>query len=88
LNNILKKGGLIEKYEEQTDRISKTVDIPYLFADEVSAYFIDNKGKGNSMLDRDEKYMFADKIAEISFDIDKVTAELSELNNELLSEKG
>jgi predicted ATPase len=87
LNNILTKGALLDKYKDQENIINKTADIPYLKADEISAYFINNDGTDDNMLDMDENYMFADKIAEISIEIDKVTAELSQLKNELHSEK-
>jgi hypothetical protein len=87
LNNMLEKGMLLEKYKEQEDRINKTVDIPPLYADEISAYFLDGKGTWDNMLDKDEKYLIADKIAKISYDIDKVSADLSELKNELYGEK-
>jgi predicted ATPase len=87
LNNILTKGALLDKYEDQKDRINETVGIPHLKADEISAYFINNNGTADNMLDMDEKYIFADKIAEISYDIDKATAELSQLKNELHGEK-
>jgi hypothetical protein len=87
LNNMLEKGMLLEKYKEQEDRINKTVDIPPLYADEVSAFFLDGKGRWDNMMDRDEKYLNTDKIAKISYDIDKVSTDLSELKNELYSEK-
>jgi predicted ATPase len=84
MNNILKKGRLIEKYGDQKDRINAEVDIPHLFVDEVSAYFIDSNGIGKTMMDEEDGYMYSDKIAEISRSIDEVTGKLSELNNELL----
>jgi predicted ATPase len=87
MNNILKKGGLIKKYGDQKDRIDAEVDIPHLFVDEVSAYFIDSNGIGKTMIDKEDGYMYSDKIAEISCSIDEVTRQLSELNNELLDER-
>jgi AAA15 family ATPase/GTPase len=87
LDNMLKKGILLEKYKEQGDRINKAVSIPPLYADEISAYFLDGKGKWDNMLDRDKKYLKADEIAKISNDIDKISADLSELKNELSGEK-
>jgi hypothetical protein len=84
---MLEKGKKKEKYKEQEDRINKTVDIPPLYADEISAYFLDGKGRWDDMLDSDEKYLNTDKIAKISYDIDKVSTDLSELKNELYSEK-
>ena len=38
------------------------------------------------MLDEKGKYLNADKIAKISYDIDEVSINLSKLNNELLDE--
>jgi hypothetical protein len=87
LNNILTKGALLDKYKDQEDRINEAFDIPYLMAEEISAFFINNDGTVDNMLDMNEKYMFADKINKISFDIDKVTAELSQFKNELHGEK-
>jgi predicted ATPase len=87
LNNILTKGALLDKYKDQEDRINNSFDIPYLKADEISAFFINNDGSYDNMLDMDEKYMFADKIAQISIEIDKVTAELSQFKNKLHGEK-
>ena len=87
LNNSLTKGALIDKYKDKEDEINKKFDIPYLNADEVSALFINNDGTVDNMLDIDEKYMFADKIAEISYDIDKISADLSIFKNELCDKK-
>lgn len=87
LNNILKKGRLLKRFENQSDKIHSAVDIPHLYADEISAYFIDGKGTGESMLDEDKQYLYAEKITDISRDIDIVTQKLSELNNELLDEE-
>jgi AAA15 family ATPase/GTPase len=84
MNNILKKGGMIKKYGSHTDNINDGVGIPHLFANEVSAYFINDDGIGNSMMDEEEGYLYADKIAEISYAIDEDTRKLYELNNALL----
>jgi hypothetical protein len=86
MNNILKKGSLLDKYGNQADRIKAEVDIPHLFVKEISAYFIGSEGVGKSMIDEKEKYLYADKIAEISYFIDEDTRKLSELNNELLDD--
>jgi predicted ATPase len=88
MNNILKKGSLLEKYGGHADRINAEVNIPHLFINEVSAYFIDANGIGKSMIDRNKKYLYDDKIAEISYLIDEDTNKLSELNNELLDDEG
>jgi len=87
LNNSLTKGALLDKYKDQEDRINKDFDIPYLKADEISAYFINNDGTADNMLDMNEKYMFADKIDKISIEIDKITAGLSQLKNRLYAER-
>ena len=87
LNNILKKGSLLEKYKDKSEKINKAIDIPHLYADEISANFLDGNGGWENMLDEDENYLFADKIAEISYAIDEISADLSVLNNELLSEQ-
>jgi predicted ATPase len=87
LNNNLTKGALLDKYKDQEDRINESFDIPHLNADEVSALFINNDGTAGNMLDMDEKYMFADKIAEISIEIDKISAGLSQLKNDLYGER-
>jgi predicted ATPase len=87
INNILKKGALLERHGDQADRINKTVGIPHLFVNEISAYFIDGDGFGKSMIDEEEKYLYDDKIAEISYSIDEDARKLSELNNELVDDE-
>jgi len=87
LNNILTKGALLKKYPEQEKKINDASNIPYLYADEISACFITAEGTGETMLDTDKNYLNADKIHKISYDIDEETITLSELNNELLGEK-
>jgi hypothetical protein len=84
MNNVIKKGRLIEKYGGQADRINAEVGIPYLFVNEVSAYSIDSNGIGTSMIDETDRYIYSDKIADISIVIDEDTRKLFELNNELL----
>jgi predicted ATPase len=88
INNILKKGSLLEKYANRAERINSEVDIPHLFIDEISAYFIDGDGVGNSMVDKEGKYLYDDRIAEISYLIDEDTNKLSELNNEFFDNEG
>jgi predicted ATPase len=87
LNNILKKGSLIEKYSDKTDEIDDAVEIPNLFIKDVSAYFIDSDGIGRSMVDENEKYIYDDKIAEISYFIDEQSRKLSEMKNEFLNDE-
>jgi hypothetical protein len=84
MNNILKKGALIKKHGGKSDVINAEVSIPHLYIDEVSAYFIDIDGTGKSMVDEKERYIYADKIRDISYAIDEDTTKLLELNNELL----
>lgn len=86
LNNILKKGALLKKYENQAEKINSTIDIPYLYSDEISAFYINEKGGWESMLDENKKYLYADIITNISEAINEDTIKLKELNNELLSE--
>ena len=86
LNNILRKGALLTKHKDQTDKINKAIDIPPLRADEISACFIENNGTGESMLDEDKKYLYSEKIADISIFINEDTLKLKELNNELVDE--
>jgi len=86
LNNCLKKGALLDKYKDQEDRINKTVNIPYLKADEISALFINNDGTVENMMDENKKYLYAKKIDNISKAINEDTINLKELNNELLNE--
>jgi hypothetical protein len=88
MNNILKKGLLIEKYSGKTDKINAAVDIPHLLIEDLSAYFIDSGGVGKTMLDEKEGFLNSDKIADISYSIDSDTAKLAELNNELLGGEG
>lgn len=85
LNNILKKGAIIDKYKGQEDIINKAVNIPHLLASEISAWFINNEGTVENMLDENEKYLYADKIARISEAINEDTINLKELINKLLS---
>jgi len=85
LNNILKKGAMIDKYKEQEDIINKEINIPHLMSSEISAWFINNEGTAENMLDGNEKYLYADKIARISEAINEDTIKLKELNNKLIS---
>jgi predicted ATPase len=86
VNNILKKGSLLEKYSNKKDEINSEVKIPHLFSQETSAYFIDGNGIGKNIFDKKEKYIYDDKIAEISFSIDEDARRLSELKNGFLNE--
>lgn len=84
INNMLKKGELLKKYESHIEKINKKISIPSLLADDISAYFINRKGEYENMLDKDNKYFYADKIDNIAIDINEMTTKLQELNNDLL----
>ena len=86
LNNILKKGAMLDKYKDQEEKINKIVNIPHLKASEISALFINNDGTVENMLDENKKYLYAEKISDISKAINEDTIKLKELNNELLNE--
>jgi len=82
LNNMLKKGELIENYSEQEDKINNRMKIPPLSADEVSAYFMNNRGRGKKILINNK--IQAGKIEEISEAIKEDEEKLDKLNKELL----
>jgi ABC-type lipoprotein export system ATPase subunit len=83
INNMLRKGSLINRNEGMTDKINAKIRFPHLFMDELSATFINADGTVTDMLDSEEEIMFADKIAEISYSINDDTAALDDLANEL-----
>ena len=83
LNNILEKGAMLKKYEKWADKINNKIDIPYLYTDEISANFLSRNDGWKNMLVENESYLDTDKIAEISYTIDKVSTDLSLLKNEL-----
>jgi AAA15 family ATPase/GTPase len=87
MNNTLKKGSLLKKYPEESGKINATIDIPYLYIDDVSAYLIGEDGIGKTMLDENDGYLYNDMINEISYNIDEDVRKLSELNNDLLSDE-
>jgi predicted ATPase len=89
INNILKKGTLLKKHPEAEEKINKTANIPTLTADEVSAYFIHgDDGKEESIMDESEEYLYSEKIAKISFMIDEIDDNLSDLQNTLQDKRG
>jgi len=92
LNNILRKGALLKKYPNQTKEINNNEKIaatPALSAEEeVSAYFIDNNGKGEDLFDpEDRDFIYSKKINDISFTIDEIDEILSDLDDELQEKK-
>jgi hypothetical protein len=84
INNMLKKGGIINRNREQIERINREIEFPALFMKDLSAGFINDDGTVTDMLDHDEELMFADKIDRISFSINDDTNRLDNLNNALI----
>jgi hypothetical protein len=84
INNMLKKGGIINRNREQIERINEEIEFPALFMNELSAGFINDDGTVTDMLDHVEELMFADKIDQISFAINDDTNRLDNLNNALI----
>ena len=87
INNMLRKGSTIEKCEERNigriDEVNEKISFPALFAGEISALFINEDGTKTDMLDPNEKMLFADRIAEISYMINKDTQKLDAVDDEL-----
>ncbi|MDR1202904.1 MAG: ATP-binding protein [Tannerellaceae bacterium] len=88
INNMLKKGDIITRYKDYEDEVNKKISIPPLYVDDVSASFINADGTVEDMKDENEYYLNADKIAEISYNINEDTITLSELNNEFIDRRG
>jgi AAA15 family ATPase/GTPase len=86
LNNILKKGALLDRFHGQEERINTEIVFPHLFSKEVSAYFIKD-GLPVNILDKEQHYINDDEIAQISFDIMNDSNKLSTLKNALLDEE-
>ena len=84
INNMLKKGGIIKRNKDRVGEIEGKIDFPPLFAEEMSASFINKDGIRTDMLEPDEDFIFADKIADISYQINEGTIELDKLNNKLI----
>jgi len=84
LNNMLEKGDIIENYDEQEGKINRKIKIPPLRADEVSAYYISNKGRGKNILINNQ--IQADEITKVSGTIEKDEEELSQLKYDLSKE--
>jgi len=80
INNMLRKGSMIARHKERIDKINEKIIFPHLFADEITALFINEDGTQTDMLDAKEKMIFADKIADISYLINEDTIKLDELN--------
>ena len=88
VNNMLRKGNIIENNKNREAEIDKEINFPALFLDEVSASFINDDGKREDMLNQNERMIFAEKIAEISYMINEDTIRLDELNNKLIAAWG
>jgi AAA15 family ATPase/GTPase len=88
INNMLKKGDIITRYKDYEDEVNEKISIPPLYVDDVSASFINADGTVEDMKDESEYYLNADKIAEISYNINEDTITLSDLNNEFIDRKG
>jgi hypothetical protein len=84
INNMLKKGRLLETYKNMKHEINDAVNIPPLDLDETSAYFLssdpDKEGKftGKSMFENDSRYLDADQIEAISESITNDTMILND----------
>jgi ABC-type lipoprotein export system ATPase subunit len=89
INNMLRKGTTIEKCEERNigriDQVNEKISFPALFAGEISALFINEDGTETPMLDPVEKMLFADKIANISYLINKDTQKLDAVDDALFN---
>jgi predicted ATPase len=86
INNVIKKGNMLKEFPASEEEINNKIAIPHLFAEEISANYIEKDGTVTDMMDRDNGYLNADKIAEISFSINEDTNKLLDLNNKLVYE--
>jgi AAA15 family ATPase/GTPase len=86
VNNMLKKGALLNRFPGQTKKINAEIAFPHLSSDEVSAYFIKD-GAAVNILEEEDHYINDDEIARISFDIMDDSNKLSMLKNILLDEE-
>jgi predicted ATPase len=84
INNMLKKGSIINRNKDREEKINAAVPLPHLFMEELSATFINEDGTTTDMLDHEEEIMFPDKIAAISYSINDDTQILDNLANELM----
>jgi hypothetical protein len=82
INNMLKKDRLINKYPQYAQKINAKVKSPCLSADDLSAFFIEEKGK--DMLDPIKKIIFADQIERISDTIMKDRSYLDDFEDEFI----
>jgi ABC-type ATPase involved in cell division len=87
INNMLRKGSILNRNPEKAEEINNKIPFPGLFTEEISASFINGGGTVTDMLDPNEEILFADKIADISYLINEDTIKLDNLSNELLRVK-
>jgi len=80
LNNMLKKGTLINKYKK-LKKINEKINIPHLNTDEVSAYYINNTGIGKNIINKNQIKAYG--IKQISNTIMEEKKMLNKLNKEL-----
>jgi len=81
LNNMLNKGALYKKYKKQQHKIDEKIKIPPLYNNEVSAYYINNKGLGINIFKKSQ--IQADEIKQISNTINEDKKILTKLNKDL-----
>jgi AAA15 family ATPase/GTPase len=86
VNNILKKGALLERFPARAEKINAEIAFSHLLSKEVSAYFIKDGIAGN-VLEEEQHYIDDEEIARISFDIMNDSNKLSTLKNILLEEE-
>jgi ABC-type lipoprotein export system ATPase subunit len=76
INNMMKKGYLLnilkDSENKELEDEAKKLQFPHLYAEEVSAFFIEENGKTESMIQNTDRgsYLFDDKIEEITESID------------------
>jgi hypothetical protein len=86
VNNMLKKGALLNQFPGQEKRINDEITFPALHSEDVSAYFIKG-GIAVNILEGKDHYIDDDEIAKISFDIMDDSNNISALKNTLENEK-
>jgi hypothetical protein len=82
LNNMLRKGMLLEKYKKYMNKIveiNDLVDTPELYHNEVSVNFIDHEGKMKSLLNKRKNHLI--KTEDITSVIDVIKGEAQKLDN-------
>jgi hypothetical protein len=85
INNMLKKGALLEGFPAQSEKINAEIAFFHLFSKEVSAYFIKD-GIPDNILEESLHYIDDEEISRISYAIMDESNKLSTLKNILLEE--